>query len=261
MTLLETAYACGIRHFDTARMYSSGESEGVLGELARQCRQELTIVTKAGIAPASRFARGVNKFAATFRLPRPATSVGRFEVAQVQRSVETSLRKLRTDHVEALLLHEIRAHEVHDDLKRLLDGLRQDGKVGAYGIATSIEESELIMDAHPELCDVVQVAARWLDRPRALPPTTRLVIHSVLGARLASFLGRLQAEEHLARRLKEDTGLTASDVGEIGRLMLQAAMLRNTDGITLFSSARVERIRRNADLLTAKLDTPAVMAL
>ncbi len=261
LTLLETAYACGIRHFDTARMYSSGDSEGVLGELVRQRRVELTIVTKAGISPTSRLERGLTKFAAAFHLAQPPPPTGRFEVAQIRQSVETSLRQLKTDHVEALLLHEIRAHEVHDELKRLLETLRAQGKIGAYGIATSIVESEAMIAAHPELCDIVQVAAPWLDRARALPANARLVVHSVLGARLAAFLNRLKADDHVMRRFREDTGLTANDVGQIGRLMLQAAMSRNPDGVTLFSSARAERVRRNAELLTVKLDSPAVYAL
>lgn len=261
LTLLETAYACGIRHFDTARMYSSGDSEGVLGEVVRQRRADLTIVTKAGIAPTSRLMRGVNKVAAAFRVEQPAALIRRFDATRIQQSVETSLRQLKTDHVEILLLHEIRAHEVQDELKRLLENLRTQGKIGAYGIATSVEESETLISAHPELCGIVQVAATWLDRKRSLPPNACLTIHSVLGARLAAFLQRLRSEDHVARRFKEETGLTANDADQIGRLMLQAAMLRNVGGITLFSSSRTERIRHNAELLTTKLDTPSVSAL
>jgi D-threo-aldose 1-dehydrogenase len=261
LTLLETAYACGIRHFDTARMYSSGYSEGVLGELVRQRRGDLTIITKAGIAPTSRITRGLNRFAAAFHLAPSAPLMGRFEVAQIQQSVETSLRNLKTDHVEALLLHEIRAHEVHDDLKRILETLRTEGKIGAYGIATSIEDSEALIASHPDLCEIVQVAATWLDRRRVLPANTRLIVHSVLGTRLPAFLNRLKTEEGVARRFEEETGLTRDDAGQIGRLMLQAAMSRNPHGITLFSSARADRIRHDAELLTAKLDTSAVDAL
>lgn len=261
LTLLETAYACGIRHFDTARMYGSGDSEGVLGEVVRQRRADLTIVTKAGIAPTSRLMRGVNKVAAAFRVEQPAALIRRFDATRIQQSVETSLRQLKTDHVEILLLHEIRAHEVQDELKRLLENLRTQGKIGAYGIATSVEESETLISAHPELCGIVQVAATWLDRKRSLPPNACLTIHSVLGGRLAAFLQRLRSEDHVARRFKEETGLTANDADQIGRLMLQAAMLRNVGGITLFSSSRTERIRHNAELLTTKLDTPSVSAL
>jgi len=261
LTLLETAFACGIRHFDTARMYGNGESEGVLGELVRQRRDDISLVTKAGIEPPSRLARGLNKFASAFKLAQAKPPAGRFEPDRIQRSVETSLRALKTDYIDALLLHEIRAHEVHDELKRLLETLRADGKIAAFGIATSVEDSEALISAHPELCDIVQVPAQWLDRPRALPPNARLVLHSVLGARLTGFVNRLKADALLARRFHEDSGLTPVDVVEIGRLMLQAAAYRNADGITLFSTSRLERIRRNADLLTAKLDTPSMHAL
>ncbi len=261
LTLLETAFACGIRHFDTARMYSHGDSEDVLGELARQRRDDLTLVTKAGIEPTSRLMRGVNRFAAAFRLGGAAPRLGRFEPAEIQRSVETSLRKLKTDRVDALLLHEIRAHEVRDEVLRLMERMRDDGKIGAFGIATSVADSETLIASHPELCGIVQVPASWLDRPRRLPANARLIVHSVLGARLATFVNRLKADEQLARRFRADTGLAAHDIGKIGRLMLQAAMFRNPDGVTLFASSQLERVRRNADLLTAKADAPAIHAL
>lgn len=261
LTLLETAYACGIRHFDTARMYGNGESEGVLGELVRQRREDLMLVTKAGIAPTSRLVRGMNKVAGALRMAPAPPRQGRFEPKQIRESLETSLNKLRTEHVDALLLHEIRAHEVHDGLKSVLEALRREGKIGAYGIATSVEDSEALVRAHADLCEIVQVPAGWLDRPRALPKNALLIIHSVLGARLGGFIKRLTSEEHLARAFKEDTGLTAADVADVGRLMLQAAMFHNRDGVTLFATSRPERIRRNSELLTAKPDMKAIQAL
>lgn len=259
-TLLETAYACGVRHFDTARMYCGGTSEAVLGELIRQRLPDMTIVTKAGIAPVSPLARRLSKI--TPGLPRlGAPRVGQFRPDQIRRSVETSLRKLKLERIDALLLHEVRAAEIGPELIALLETLRREGKIGAFGIATSIEESEAIIAAHPELCAIVQVSAGWFDRPRVLPENTRLIVHSVLGARLASFLAKLRASDQLARRFKEETSLTPDDVAKIGRLMLQAAMLRNAHGLTLFSTSRLERVRYNAELLGAKLDTNAVHAL
>jgi D-threo-aldose 1-dehydrogenase len=255
LTLLETAYACGIRHFDTAAMYGWGASEVVLGELVRQCGPELTIVTKAGIAPPTLFTRASKKL----KLPTGRRD-GRFAPDQVNQSVETSLRKLKLDCVDALLLHEIRTHEISDDLKVALQRLRAAGKIASWGIATSVSESEAIIAVHPELCDIVQVPAAWLDQPRTLPPNARLVVHSVLGARLEAFTEALSSSER-ARRFKEETGLSAANTAQIGRLMLQGAMLRNAGGVTLFSTCRPERIRLNAELLTAKLDTNAVQSL
>src|SRR5262245_21628488 len=85
LTLLETAYASGIRHFDTARMYSSGDSEAVVGELVRRRLADVTIVTKAGIAPTSRIERGLNRFAAAFNLSHPEPKFGLFQPEQIRR--------------------------------------------------------------------------------------------------------------------------------------------------------------------------------
>jgi aryl-alcohol dehydrogenase-like predicted oxidoreductase len=261
LALLDAAYACGIRHFDTARMYCSGDSERVLGEFVRQHREEVTLVTKAGLAPATALTRGLNKVATAFRLKQAAPWRRSFEPDQIRRSVETSLRELKADHIDALLLHEIMADEVQDELKRLLERFRSEGKIGAYGIATSIEESEALIADHPELCEIVQVSAAWLDQPRPLPKNARLIIHSVLRSRLGSFLTRLKTDDVVARAFKGETGFAATDAGQIGRLMLQAAMHRNPDGVTLFSTSRAERIRRNAKSLTGELDIPAINAL
>lgn len=258
LALLETAFACGLRHFDTARMYCSGQSEELLGELAQGRRDELIIVTKAGLSPPSWPVRGLRKVGV--RLPQRETE-GRFTPVRIRRSVETSLRKLRTDHLNALLLHEIRPHDVSDDLKRVLEDLRREGKIGGIGIATSVADSEALIAAHAELCKVVQVPAQWLDRPRALPSDARLIVHSVLGRRLDQFLDRLRTDDHAARQFKAEAGLTTLDKSQIGRLMLQAAMARNPHGVTLFATSRVERIKQSAHLLTAELNDPAVQAM
>src|ERR1035438_8960391 len=49
--LLEAAFDAGIRHFDTAPSYGSGQSEGCLGEFLSRHRNTVTITTKYGIAP------------------------------------------------------------------------------------------------------------------------------------------------------------------------------------------------------------------
>jgi len=259
LTLLETAYACGIRHFDTARMYCAGTSEAVLGELARRLGTELIIVTKAGIAPTSRFTRALDKFGLAPRFLKHLG--GRFAPAQIVASLETSLRKLRVDRVDALLLHEVRIDEIDDELKITLERLRAAGKIGAWGIATSIAESEAIIAAHPELCDIVQVPAAWLDHPRSIPPHAKLIVHSVLGPRLAAFITTLRGSERSARQFEKETGLSVDDPTAIGGLMLQAAMARNPGGVTLFSTSRPERVRLNAELLTADPDSAAIHCL
>src|ERR1700722_14833981 len=46
LQLLETAFDAGVRHFDVARYYGYGESEGILGKFAKSRRAQITITTK-----------------------------------------------------------------------------------------------------------------------------------------------------------------------------------------------------------------------
>lgn len=227
VALLATAYDGGVRHFDTARMYSAGESENVLGRFAQGRRDELVIVSKAGIAPANRLARGLKRLAAGIPLlPHATPRFGRFDPKLISNSVHTSLRRLNTERLDALLLHEILIGEVSDELKDLIAAFKRDGKIGKIGVATSVPETEALIAAHPDLCEVVQAPVEWLERPRALPPGSVLVIHSVLGGEGGS-----------------------ASAGGLERL--QRAVDMNANGVTLFSSRSHERIRRNTELLLA----------
>ena len=48
--LVEAALQAGFRHFDTAPPYGAGQSERILGEVLAACRDQVTLVSKAGIA-------------------------------------------------------------------------------------------------------------------------------------------------------------------------------------------------------------------
>jgi len=62
LTLLEFALDHGISHFDVARSYGDGRAETVIGALAKRRRREMTIVTKAGLAPPTSWARAARNW-------------------------------------------------------------------------------------------------------------------------------------------------------------------------------------------------------
>ncbi|HEY0419992.1 MAG TPA: aldo/keto reductase, partial [Acetobacteraceae bacterium] len=102
---IQAAYRAGIRYFDTAPLYGHGLSETRLGAgLAALPRGALVISTKVGYAldpqPAGAAAQDV------FENPLPFAT--RFDYSQdgVLRSLEGSLRRLQTDHVEIALIHD-----------------------------------------------------------------------------------------------------------------------------------------------------------
>lgn len=111
----------GIRFFDTASNYGAGHSEEVLGE-ALAGSDSVIIATKFGFA--------------TNRATKQATGAFADE-AFIRASVETSLRRLHREKLDLLQFHlNDFPLEQSDAVFDVLDRLRTEGKVEAYGWST-----------------------------------------------------------------------------------------------------------------------------
>jgi aryl-alcohol dehydrogenase-like predicted oxidoreductase len=121
--LLETSLALGINLIDTAPAY--GESEGRLGTFVESHRDRVVLCTKCG----EQYKDGVSTYD--------------FSADAIVASTEESLRRLRTDHIDVLLLHSNgRDLEIltQTDALEALDRLKKSGKVRAAGISAKTEE-------------------------------------------------------------------------------------------------------------------------
>ena len=111
--LLSHAAALGFRHFDVARNYGDGLAEAELGRFLRGQRDRFLVATKYGIPANSlidafrpigqplRVVQSVGRRMGLFRMAHPPlTAEG------LRASVERSLRALRIDCIDLLLLHE-----------------------------------------------------------------------------------------------------------------------------------------------------------
>jgi aryl-alcohol dehydrogenase-like predicted oxidoreductase len=116
--LLESAYQLGVNLIDTAPAY--GESERRLGPFIENHRDKIVLCTKCG----EQYLNG--------------RSVYDFSAQAILASVEQSLRRLRTDHVDILLLHSD-GHDVdiltQTDAIDTLSRLKKSGKIRAAGIS------------------------------------------------------------------------------------------------------------------------------
>lgn len=137
-SLLRTARELGINLIDTAPAY--GQSESRLGALLPGSRDDWVIVTKAG------------------ETYRPGHSEYDFTPEHVRSSVLQSLKRLRTDYLDAVLIHSdgsdcdiIRASGALDALSRL----RTEGLVRLVGMSTRTIEGGLA--AIEAGCDVLMV--------------------------------------------------------------------------------------------------------
>lgn len=255
VALLEAAIDSGIGHFDTAPMYGNGAAEGLFSQLAAHHRHEMVIVTKAGIAPSNRFARAASKLTAGLvKLANANPRFGRFSAAQVETSIEHSLKAMGVDFVDALLLHEVTADDVTDDLRRALEDLQRDGKIGLVGIATSVEHTAEMIALHPAICQIVQAPLAWLDEDVATPKGATLAIHSVLGREFTALRERLAHDPNARALFQSATGVDAGNIDALAQFWLQAVRARNADGVTLFFSSRADRVRANAMLSAAEAD-------
>jgi D-threo-aldose 1-dehydrogenase len=268
--LLETAIDCGITYFDTARMYGFGGAEGVLGTLVPRRREQIIIASKAGILPPSRSIalkianRGIKLLhKAVPQLKRLVSTptalhprVGIFDLPILRKSVETSLRQLRTDYLDILLLHECTEADVEkEELLYFLQGLQKQGKIRKFGIATGIEETIKIVKAHPLLTDVVQIAnSIWNMNIARLPFRAGrvMITHSTLTSRFHDLTRRISSDDSLAKQWQSALQIDPRDKAALARLLLAHALYSNPDGLVLFFSRNPENIRANASVASEK---------
>jgi diketogulonate reductase-like aldo/keto reductase len=259
LRLLGAAYDCGIRYFDVARLYGNGEAEGVVGRAFRGRRGEVVIASKAGILPwsmqtAARIRRKAlttaQKLAPFARdwLPEPPTAKERYGVfapSELEKSVEASLRALRTDYLDILLLHECDVPDATSlETLSLLEKLRARGKIRAFGIATRFPQTEAILAACPDRFAVAQFPSDVFSRNEArLPATWRgiPVTHSIYKGGLGPLCDRVTADPALAAEWSRRFGGPADDVSAYAERLLQDA-LSSHDGVVLFTTSRPDRI-------------------
>lgn len=142
------ALDAGINFFDTAPLYGTKEADGiaeqVLGAALGADRDRVIIATKFG-----RYHSRVhtNEF---------------FDGVSVTWSVEESLRRLGTDHLDVLFFHSpSHPSKIRDDVWAALDGLKRSGKVRFVGLSCGFMADTAAMTrawAGTGRIDVAQIA-------------------------------------------------------------------------------------------------------
>jgi len=158
---LQAAWDAGIRAFDTAPHYGVGVSEQRIGDfLAGRTRAEFVVSTKVGrrLVPATGPVDGADEFYDTPALSR----VRDYSADGALRSLEDSLRRLRLDRADIVLIHDPDEHmaEALDGAYPALARLRAEGTVGAIGVGVNSASLAEWFVARCDL-DCVLVAGRY----------------------------------------------------------------------------------------------------
>jgi D-threo-aldose 1-dehydrogenase len=167
------AIDAGITFYDTARSYGYGGSEGLLGTIFHTRRHRMVLCTKFGILPAAPdglkerikpLARALVKAVPALRTAAQRAAAtqltpGQFNLETMHASVETSLRELRTDYLDILLLHAAPASVLaQDDLLEALSRLVESGKVRMAGISGERSVIEQTFAQKPPVLQTAQFA-------------------------------------------------------------------------------------------------------
>ena len=146
--LVKTALDQGINFFDHADIYGGGKSEEVFGEVLKRnpgMRDKMIIQTKCGIRQ------------------------GRYDFSKdyIVSSVENSLKRLQTDHVEILLLHRPDALCDPREVAEAFDELYDRGLVKYFGVSN-----------HTPL--QIQLIQKYTKHPIIINQLQLSIVHSVM---------------------------------------------------------------------------------
>jgi aryl-alcohol dehydrogenase-like predicted oxidoreductase len=129
LRIIQKSLEAGCKFFDTAPGYGGGRSEELLGEGLKSVRKDIILCTKFG---------------------HTALGVTDFNTDAIRPSIEASLRRLQTDYLDIVLMH--------NPPREMMDGrvasqyaeferLRAEGKIREYGVSLDWrEEVDMVVD-------------------------------------------------------------------------------------------------------------------
>jgi aryl-alcohol dehydrogenase-like predicted oxidoreductase len=188
LDLLSAAYDAGITFFDTADMYSQGESESLVGRAFAKQRHKVVIASKAGyVLPGQRrliarikpFVKPLIKALGLKRSALPSAVRGapsqNFTSPYLRDAVEASLKRLRTDYLDLFQLHSPSAEAIaRGEWVAACEELKRAGKIRYYGITVDNVEAGQAALQFPGISSLQFVANLLIeDKVEALLPTAR----------------------------------------------------------------------------------------
>src|SRR2546421_9626110 len=127
IALMHKAFDLGITLYDAADTYGNGLSEELIAKAFPTQRDEIVIATKVGYDFVT---HGESRGRGQREIPQD------FSRDAIVRATDAALKRLKTDRIDLLQLHNIRMDQVHDDaVWTTLERLKASGKIRYFGIA------------------------------------------------------------------------------------------------------------------------------
>jgi len=248
---IEECLALGITSFDHADIYGDYQVERLFGEalaLDPSLRGRLQLVSKCGIKLTSAH--------------RPAHAIKSYDTSaeHVTASVGASLRALRTDHLDLLLIH--RPDPLMDaaELAATFERLRAAGKVRHFGVSNHTPSQFALLHQHvPLATNQVELSPLQLSAltDGTLDQCQALGIRPMIWSPLAG--GRLfTGAGDDARRVREALDAVALELGASPTTIAYAWILRHPSRpVPITGSGRIAALREATSALDVSLSRDA----
>ncbi|MFC1561191.1 aldo/keto reductase, partial [Candidatus Latescibacterota bacterium] len=138
--LVQAAVDAGINYIDTAHKYMNGVNEQVIGKVMMTKRDRVFLTTK----------------------------VADEDIPGMTTNLETSLKRLNTDHVDLLLAHSLNTADLltHEEILRHLEDAKRKGKTRFIGYSTHQLPDEYIDETlKADVYDAILVSYNYLSPP------------------------------------------------------------------------------------------------
>jgi aryl-alcohol dehydrogenase-like predicted oxidoreductase len=155
IALLRAAVERGVTFFDTAQIYGPFDNEELVGEALEPMREQVVIATKFGFELSTGVSTGTDS--------RPET---------IRSSVDDSLRRLRTDHIDLLYQHRVDPNVPIEDVAGTVKELIDQGKVRHFGLSEAgVQNIRRAHAVQPVTALQSEYSLWWREPEEAIIPT------------------------------------------------------------------------------------------
>ena len=154
INLIHQAIEKGITFFDTAEVYGPYTNEELVGEALESYRKDVVIATKCGIQ----------------MVDGKQVVIGKPEI--IRSSIEGSLRRLRTDHVDLYYLHRVDPDVPIEEVAETMKELKQEGKILHWGLSEAgVQTIRRAHQVYPLTAIQSEYSMWWREPEKELLPT------------------------------------------------------------------------------------------
>ena len=240
----------GITTFDHADIYGDYTCESLFGAALADSgidRSTIQLVTKCGIKLVSR--------------NRPGHGIKSYDTSGVHivASVETSLKNLRTEYIDLLLIHRPDPLMDPEEVNEAFVSLRDSGKVRHFGVSNFLPAQFEMLAAHldvPLVTNQIEYSVMHLDAHAegSVDLCQKLDVRPMAWSPLGG--GRLFHEDSAqAKRLRETLSEIGHDIGgaSIDQVALAWILKHQAQFVPVLGTGKTSRIRKAIEALDLTL--------